>query len=62
MVADNNQEVTTVEMPASERRRYKMLFWVSLVILALFLIFANQWFWVVLPFVLTFYVIGWNFI
>lgn len=62
MAAENNTEATTVEMSSKERSRYKLYFWISLVVLGLLLLFADEWFWVALPFVLTFYVIGWNFI
>ncbi len=35
---------------------YWILFLVSLVVLVLFLMFASNWFWAILPFVLTFLV------
>lgn len=43
---------------AADRRKYWMLFLVFLVIFLLMLIFMNQWFWVALPFMLTFLVMA----
>jgi 4-hydroxybenzoate polyprenyltransferase len=43
---------------AADRRKYWMYFLVSLVIFLLMLIFMNQWFWVAMPFMLTFLVMA----
>lgn len=40
----------------SENRRYWLLFLVSTLVMLLMLVFVNQWFWIALPFSLTFFV------
>ncbi len=62
MADQTTQEATTVEMSNSERNKYKVYFGISLIVLILFLLFADEWFWLALPFLLTYFVIGWNFI
>ena len=46
---------TTTE---TSRGKYWLYFLVSLVIFLLMLIFMNQWFWVAMPFMLTFLVLA----
>lgn len=41
---------------AKSRGKYWMLFGVSTVLMIVMLIWANSWFWVMLPFVLTYLV------
>ncbi|MBB4078785.1 uncharacterized membrane protein YhaH (DUF805 family) [Lewinella aquimaris] len=50
--------VSAEHQPHTTRRNYWMLFLVSLVIFFLMLIFMNQWFWVSMPFMLTFLVMA----
>jgi len=46
----------TTESQNSSRTTDWILFFVSLVVCILMLIFLNEWFWVALPFVLTYLV------
>lgn len=48
---------TSVYTPAQTRRNW-MLFLVFFVIFLLMLMFMNQWFWVAMPFMLTFLVMA----
>lgn len=50
MVSETNSNNNT--------RRYWLFFLVSLVVMIALLIFANEWFWVALPFVLTYLVLA----
>lgn len=43
---------------SAERKKYWLYFFISLVIFTLMLIFMNQWFWVAMPFMLTFLVLA----
>jgi len=43
---------------AADRRKYWMYFLIFFVIFMLMLIFMNQWFWVAMPFMLTFLVMA----
>ncbi len=56
MYIDEKTNVTHYE--AADTRRYWLLFLVFFVIFALMLIFMNQWFWVAMPFMLTFLVLA----
>ncbi len=62
MAVNNAGETVTLELTKTEKTKYRALFWASLIVLILFLLFANQWFWLALPFVLTYFVMGWDFI
>lgn len=42
----------------TDTRRYWLYFFVSLVVMILMLMFMNEWFWVALPFVLTYLVLA----
>ncbi|NJC28396.1 hypothetical protein [Neolewinella antarctica] len=48
---------TTNSTPA-DRRKYWLYFFVFFVIFMLMLVFMNQWFWVSMPFMLTFLVMA----
>ncbi|MBC6996404.1 hypothetical protein QWY85_03230 [Neolewinella lacunae] len=43
---------------AADRRKYWLYFLISFVIFMLMLIFMNQWFWVAMPFMLTYLVLA----
>lgn len=43
---------------STSRGKYWLYFLVSFVIFALMLVFLNQWFWVSMPFMLTFLVMA----
>lgn len=43
---------------AADRKKYWLYFFVFLVIFLLMLVFYNQWFWVAMPFMLTFLVLA----
>lgn len=49
---------TAQQQTGTDRRKYWLLFLISLVIFILMLIFLNQWFWVSMPFMLTFLVMA----
>ena len=57
-MTDNNTSSFEVNTTKEERRKYWLYFLVSLVIFFLMLIFMNQWFWVSMPFMLTFLVMA----
>ncbi|MGB3546835.1 MAG: hypothetical protein WBA17_07660 [Saprospiraceae bacterium] len=48
----------TENSTAEQRRKYWLYFGISLVIFILMLIFMNEWFWVSMPFMLTFFVLA----
>lgn len=57
-MAANDTKTATGNDSSADRRRYWLLFLVSLVVFILMLIFMNQWFWVAMPFMLTFLVMA----
>ncbi|MCP9237403.1 hypothetical protein [Lewinella sp. JB7] len=50
--------VSAETQPHTTQRNYWIFFLISLVIFFLMLIFMNQWFWVSMPFMLTFLVMA----
>lgn len=46
----------TPEQTPAQNRRYWLLFLVSFVVFAFMLVFINEWFWVAMPFMLTYLV------
>jgi len=49
---------TMANTTAADRRKYWLYFFVFLIIFFLMLMFMNQWFWVAMPFMLTFLVMA----
>lgn len=47
-----------INSTAADRRKYWMYFAIFFVIFMLMLVFMNQWFWVAMPFMLTFLVMA----
>lgn len=54
----SNRAVSANDQPHTSPRNYWIFFLISLVIFFLMLIFMNQWFWVSMPFMLTFLVMA----
>jgi hypothetical protein len=54
----SREAISAEDQPHTTTRNYWLLFAVSLVIFILMLIFMNQWFWVSMPFMLTFLVMA----
>lgn len=48
----------TAPRTREQRRKYWLYFGVSLVAMILMLIFLDEWFWIALPFVLTYFVLA----
>jgi len=46
------------QQTAAQNRRYWLLFLASFVVFVFMLIFVNEWFWVAMPFMLTYLVYG----
>lgn len=57
-MTDHKTSSFEVNTTKEDRRKYWLYFLVSLVIFFLMLIFMNQWFWVSMPFMLTFLVMA----
>ena len=49
---------TTTTTTNESRRKYWLFFLISFVIFALMLMFMNQWFWIAMPFMLTYLVLA----
>lgn len=54
----SQQAISATDQPHTSRRNYWIYFLISAVIFFLMLIFLNQWFWVAMPFMLTFLVMA----
>lgn len=54
LCTENIENMST--QTSSENRNYWLLFLVSTFVMLLMLVFMNQWFWIALPFSLTFFV------
>ncbi|THH35541.1 hypothetical protein [Neolewinella litorea] len=54
----SQKAVSATDQPHTSRKNYWIYFLISLVIFLLMLIFMNQWFWVSMPFMLTFLVMA----
>ena len=57
-MAQNIDRTATDQDDRDARKKYWLLFVVFLFIFILMLIFMNQWFWVAMPFMLTFLVMA----
>lgn len=57
-MAESNPTTTATEQTGTSKRIYWLFFLISLVVFILMLMFMNQWFWVSLPFMLTFLVMA----
>ena len=57
-MAQNIDRTATDNTSSNDRKKYWLLFLVSLIVFILMLIFMNQWFWVSMPFMLTFLVLA----
>lgn len=47
---------TMTEQTPAQNRRFWLLFLVSFVVFTIMIIFVNEWFWVAMPFMLTYLV------
>lgn len=54
----SERAVSAKDQPHTSKGKYWLYFLISLVIFVLMLIFMNQWFWVSMPFMLTFLVMA----
>jgi hypothetical protein len=50
--------MATTTYSSADTKKYWLLFFVFFVIFMFMLVFMNQWFWVVMPFMLTFLVMA----
>ena len=54
----SREAVSATDQPHTSTGKYWLYFLISAVIFFLMLIFLNQWFWVAMPFMLTFLVMA----
>ncbi|NJB87812.1 4-hydroxybenzoate polyprenyltransferase [Lewinella marina] len=54
----SQKAVSATDQPHTSTKNYWIYFLISMVIFFLMLIFLNQWFWVAMPFMLTFLVMA----
>jgi hypothetical protein len=54
----SDRAVSAKDQPHTSQGKYWLFFLISLIIFILMLIFMNQWFWVSMPFMLTFLVMA----
>lgn len=54
----SKRAISAKDQPHASTRNYWIYFLISLVIFLLMLVFMNQWFWVSMPFMLTFLVMA----
>jgi hypothetical protein len=54
----SKRAVSAEDQPHTSTGKYWLFFLISLVVFIVMLIFMNQWFWVAMPFMLTFLVMA----